>query len=157
MQLLPRALCPSNNQTIYVCLRRILFFGEVCLGKPNIEDTIDAMIAEQGEVWLDAIPDRSTTWNAVVITDSPRYCYRVMFRDGKWEKLHECLTDSELAAFFAAFGSHWNILLSSWVECGTLNGDSLVPIRAFISNGRKAGSGFSISVSTAEKLKAETA
>jgi len=123
------------------------------MSKPNIEETIDAMIAEQGEVWLDALADRGAKHNAVIVTDSPRYCYRLMFRQGQWEKLHDQLSDRELANFFAAFGSHWNILLWSWLEAS----GGLVRVRAFIANGRKPGSGFSISIDATQTLKAEAA
>jgi len=124
------------------------------MGKTDIEITIDAMIAEQGEVWLGVLSDRSSSHNAVVVTDSPRYCYRLMFRNGQWEKLHDSLSDRELADFFAAFGSHWNILLFSWVDAG---GGSRIPIRAFIANGRKPRSGFSISIDATRTLKVEAA
>lgn len=121
------------------------------MSNPDFNETIDAMIKEQGEIWLDALPDRNTTWNAVVVTDSPSHCYRLMFREGQWVRVEDALTHEEMASFFAAFGSHWKILLSSWVE----SSDGLIPIRGFIANGRKPRSGFSISIDTSQSLKPE--
>lgn len=121
------------------------------MARPNITETIDAMIKEQGEVWLDALPDRSTSRNAVVVTDDPTHCYRLMFRDGQWIKVEDVLTTAEMASFFAAFGSHWHILLWSLIEAS----GRLIPIRAFIANGRKARCGFSISIDATQILKAE--
>ena len=121
------------------------------MNRPNLNETIDAMIKEQGESWLEALPDRTTTWNAVVITDSPDHCYRLKFWDGEWVKVKSSLTNEELASFFAAFGSHWKVLLSSWLTSTS----GLVPIRAFIANGRKPRSGFSISIVISKSFQPE--
>ena len=121
------------------------------MSRRDFNKTIDAMIKEQGEAWLDVLPDRSTTWNAVVITDSPSHCYRLMFRENQWIRVEDALTHGEMASFFAAFGSHWNLLLWSWIEAS----DRLVQIRAFIANGRKPRSGFSISIDASQSLKPE--
>lgn len=109
----------------------------------DFRDTVAAMIEEQGEAWLavDEFPDRGDELNAVVLTDGPQRCFRLVFRDGKWLTLEGNMSSSELAEFFAAFGSHWALTLHSWVETSGL----LVPIRAFIKNGRRK-SGFSISL-----------
>jgi hypothetical protein len=121
------------------------------MGNPDIHVTIAAMIKEQGETWLDVLPDRSTTRNAVIVTDNPTHCYRLMFREGQWVTVEDALSTKEMADFFAAFGSHWNILLWSWLEAS----NSLVRVRAFIASGRKPYSGFSISIDASQSIKTE--
>lgn len=112
------------------------------MSRPEFQSTIDAMITEQGEAWLDVL-DRSESRNAVIVTDNPDHCFRLTYREGKWIKSKDRLTAGEMAEFFAAFGSHWHILLWSHVEAS----GELIPVRAFIKHGRKGrGGGFSISV-----------
>lgn len=113
----------------------------------QFQKVVDAMLAEQGESWLQngSFKNRSEMRNAIVITDSPDRCWRLVHVDGFWQQHLDRLHRDESAEFFAAFGSHWPILLHSFVKAG-----DLVPVRAFIKNGRKKG-GFSISIEPAVK------
>lgn len=126
--------------------------------KRDFQETIATMIAEQGDLWLavDDFENRSDDHNAVIVTDGPDHCYRLVFRDGRWLILQDRMTSSEAAEFFAAFGSHWIVVLSSWIEAGVSSGSELVPIRAFIKNGRKRG-GFSISIDIAKTVAQKAA
>lgn len=110
------------------------------------DETIDEMIAEQGEVWL-SCPDfrnRSEVNNAVVVTDRPDHCFRLFVKDGKWVKLEDKLSIDELEEFFAAFGSHWHIIMNSKVQTSD---NVYCKVRSFIKHGRRR-SGFSISIET---------
>lgn len=116
----------------------------------------DQMIREQrerGDYWIEVpgLEDRSQSWNAVIITDSPNRCLRLTYHNGDWQKYADTLTDVELGEFFAAFGSHWAVLLNSWIGA-----PEPVRVRAFIKNGRKRG-GFSISLDMTDVLRKDRA
>lgn len=110
----------------------------------SMDATIRAMIAEQGDMWADAVAERHERYQAVVIADGPSRCWRLTrnIGDTEWTIEEDKLDENELASFFAAFGSHWKLLLGAQV------GDAHYPVRAFIKNGRKKTQGWSISIET---------
>lgn len=114
---------------------------------PHFRETVEQMIQEQGSTaWThENSTFRTYPENAVVITDNPTRCFRLTLPkpDGEWVIEESVLTTEELAGFFAAFGSHWRMLLSSKLTFGD---DSEGKVRAFIKNGRKPGKDWSISL-----------
>lgn len=113
-----------------------------------MNETVQKMIEEQGGLW-EQVRDRTTKDrdNDVIISFDCLMAYRLSLETGAhhpyWTVKYEDLRPEEVGEFFAAFGSHWQLLLSSLIKTS----DGICKIRAFIKNGRKTGS-WSISIDT---------
>lgn len=114
--------------------------------KPMIE-VIEEMITEQGDSWLHSYSgDRALAYHAVVITDNPERCWRLTHDGTQWRITQSTLGLAELADFFAAFGSHWQLMFGSRFMAGTSEGERPYQVRAFIKNGRKRTQRWSVSI-----------